>query len=412
MGAIAVAGAAAALIYTAIRPAEYAEHVSFFFPSRPSVLGSNSLVEGSAGGVAAALTGSSTSSLKVYEAFLGSETAIRDICAATGVKRDLFVAKRALEDDGRANVLTVNFNDRNRDHGLRVLDAHIRELGKINRKVSFDTSQDDMDVLDARLKEAKRELKHSEGELIQYERSLVSAPSISSGMGGSITATPESWAAELVRLRLEQAKVDTALDSSRERVRLLALLPRDIPTELPPVKRFQPQLRDAEYQLAYKKLTLGPRSQDILRLEKSIHVIRTQMENEIRTYLRGVNSGIIDPSVSEGSLPQLLVEKTSVAAQIEVVSHLAKVAPIESVRLNRRYRELALEGSVVQELTTQLLQVSLQAQRDPNRWVVLDDPWSEEKPINKSYIRMGLAGLLIGAVAGSLLALGLRGPGE
>ncbi len=409
---LGVFGAIIACAYTAFRPAEYAGRVSIFFPSKPSVLGSSGLVDSSLGGAAAALSGGTPNSLKVYEAFLASETAIRDICAVTNVKREVFVAKRSLEDDSRSSVLTVTFNDRDRTHGLQVLEAHVHELEKINRKVAFDTSQDDISVLRRRLQDAEAKLKRSEDELVVYERSLVSAPSISSGMGGAITATPESWAAELVRLRLELARVDTALESSKERVRMLANLPRNIPTELPPVKRFQTLLRDAEYQLAIKRLTLGPDAPDIRKFTRSIAVIRKQMEGEIRTYLQGVNSGIIDPSVGEGSLPQLLVQKTTVAAQIEVIGRLAKVAPVESVRLNRRYRELALQGTVVQQLTTQLLQVSLQAQRDPNRWVVLDDPWVEDKPSNKSYLRMGLAGLVIGAIIGCLFALTKRVPGE
>ena len=111
--------------------------------------------------------------------------------------------------------------------------------------------------------------------------------------------------------------------------------------------------------------------------------------------------------VSGATVPvsKLLVERMSISAQINALSRVARFAPSESVNLNHRYRKMALQGVVIQTLTQQLLEVTLQAQRDPNKWVVLDEPWIEEKPSNKDFLRMGLAGLLIGTVLGGLLAV-------
>lgn len=398
-------GALISLGYTLFRPAEYAGRVSFFFPSKVSVLGSNAIVDNAGGGAAAVLSGGGPNSLRVYEAFLTSETAVRDIAGANRLRREAFVRKRTLEDDARANVLTVTFYDQDKERNLSVLRSHVKELAKINAKVSFATSQDDINVLKRRLRDAEASLKIGEDDVIRYERSLVSAPAISSGSSGAITVTPQAWAADLDKLRLEAARVDNELATSRERVRMLASVPRDTPSELPPVKRLGPAMEKAEYDLALKRLTLGPESPEIRRLEKSISVLHKQMEREIRTYLNGVNAGIIDPSVTEGSLPQLLVQKASLASQIDFLSRLANVAPAESVKLSQRYRKLALQTAVIQQLTSQVLEVTLQAQRDPNRWVVLDDPWIDEKPSNKSYGRMGLAGLLIGLIIGSAVAI-------
>lgn len=401
--AVAFLGAVAACAYTAYRPAEYTGHLSIFFPSKNSVLGSTALVETTS--PAAALTGSGPSPLRVYESFLLSETAVRSISSANNMRRELLMGKRSIDSDVRASVLAISYSDGDKERGLRVLRSHITELAKINRKVSFDTAADDAAVLRKRLRSAELQLKKSEDELIKFQDSLISAPSITSQQGGTITAVPESWAADLVKLRLEGAKVDAQLSSSKDRIRMLAKLPRDIPTELPPIKRLGPLLEESEYQLAVKKMTLGPQSPEIIKLEKSISAMKDQMETEIRAYLEGVDGGIIDPSVTQGSLPQLLVQKAAVDGQIAGLSRLANVAPEETVKLNRRFRQLALQAGVVQQLTTQVLTVSLQAQRDPNRWVVLDDPWMEEKPSNKSYLRMALSGALVGTILGGIFAL-------
>jgi uncharacterized protein involved in exopolysaccharide biosynthesis len=403
---LALLGGLATCTSTYLRTPEYLGRTSVFFPSKSSVLGPMQLVD--AASAAAALTGSGPSPLRVYESFLLSQTAVKSIAKANGIKRGILLGKRSIDSDLRSSIITVSYVDADKERNLRVLRSHIAELAKINRKVAFDTAVDDASVIKGRLKDAESQLKKSEDELIKFQATLVSAPNITTQQGGAITAIPETWSSELIRLRLEQARVDTQLAKSKERVRMLASLPRDIPSELPPIRRMSPKLQEAEYDLAVKKLTLGPQSPQIRKLETQIAALRQEMEQEIRTYLEGVNVGIIDPSVTEGSLPQLLVQKASLAGQIAGLNKLANVAPEETVNLNRRFRQLALQASVVQQLTTQALTVSLQAQRDPNRWVVLDDPYVEDSPANKSYTRMGLAGLFLGTMFGCLVALIVR----
>ena len=408
---VALVFAVLAIVYTASRPARYDGHVSIFFPTKQSVLGAGGLLEaaGASSSAAALLTGGAPTPLRVYEGFLASETAVRDLARLSGLKREQFVASRQFDDDARASVLTVTYGGRDRGVILRVLKGHVDELSKINRKVSYDTSLDDLKVLNARLQNAKRNLKASEDDLVVFQKGLVSAPNVSASANGILTASPATWSSELIRVRFDLARVESQLATSRARVRMLASLPRDAAQELPPVQRRLPDLKKYEDDLAIARLTMGPQSATILRLNARVEVLRREMEEEVRNYLNGIDEGIIDPTADpreeKDGLPRLIVQKASLALQADALAKIAKVAPAEAIDLNRRFRDIALQSTVVQQLSNQLLQSKIQSQRDPNKWVVLDDPWVEEKPTNKSFTRMGLAGLLVGAVFGAFFAM-------
>jgi len=115
-----------------------------------------------------------------------------------------------------------------------------------------------------------------------------------------------------------------------------------------------------------------------------------------------VNANLIDPSVADGEMPALLTSRTVIDSQISVLRRLATAAPAESMQMNRLYAQVNLQSGIVQQLTNQYLTASLQSQRDPNRWVILDEPWVSPKPVNKSYGR----GALIGIFCGLFLGIG------
>ena len=76
--------------------------------------------------------------------------------------------------------------------------------------------------------------------------------------------------------------------------------------------------------------------------------------------------------------------------------------------MNRLYARVNLQSGIVQQLTNQYLTAPLQSQRDPNRWVILDEPWVNEKPINKSFGRGALVGLVLGFLVGTAWAVSTR----
>ena len=401
--ACAVIGALVGVATTAVRTPEYAGRMSVFFPSRSSVLGSNGFMDAS-GSAGASMLGSGPSPLKIFQAFLESETAIEDISDSFRISRQVLMDNRAIDSDARSSVLTVTYIDKDAAQAKGVLKTHVEELRKINSKVSFDTMEDDLKVLQKRLNDAQVKLTEAETSLVQYEKSSISAPTITPGAGG-IAATPGAWAQNLIQLQLDEQKIDTTLASSRGRVRELSKQSVQLPSELPPIKRLRPKILDAQYELAVKEKLLGPDSPELFKLQTQLSELKKSLEVELSTYLRGVDKSLIDPSVADGEMPALLTSRTVIDAQISVLRRLATAAPAESMQMNRLYAQVNLQSGTVQQLTNQYLTASLQSQRDPNRWVILDEPWVSAKPVNKSYGRGALIGLFGGLVFGMVWAV-------
>jgi len=399
VAACACVGLLIGVVATAVRTPEYAGRMSVFFPARASVLGSNGVMDAS-GAAGASMLGNGPSPLKIFQGFLESETAIKDIADSFGITRQSLMDNRAIDSDARSSILTVTYIDKSAARAKSVLTTHVEELKKINSKVSFDTMEDDLQLLQRRLTDAKAKLAQAETGLVYYEKTSISAPTITPGAGG-IAATPGAWAQDLIQLQMDEEKIDTTLASSRERVRELSRLPVDLPSELPPIKRLRPKLLDTEYELAVKQKLLGPDAPEIFDLNTRITALKKELASELASYLRGVNDKVIDPSVAEGDMPALLTSRTVIDSQIAVLKRLATAAPAESMHMNRLYAQVSLQSGIVQQLTSQYLTASMQAQRDPNRWVILDEPWVSDRPVNKSYGRGALIGLFCGLLLGT-----------
>ena len=412
----AFVGTVIAVGVTLSRPAEYAAHMSVFFPSRPSVLGSNTLVDSGSSSSALALVGGGggATPLRVFQAFLESETAVRDICRANGIARRDFTDDRGLYADPRTSLLMVTYTSTKPDFARKVLQTHVQELQRINSKVSYSTVKDDLRVLKGRMETARKRIDELQTDLVSTQRGSISAPTVASGPGG-ITSTPGAWAQLLIQLQLDQDRIDRTLTSSKALVQALSQSP-NLPSDLPPVKRLRPRILDLTYEIETKRRTLGPEAPEVTRLEDQLQVAQNELQKEIKAYLQGVNQNLIEPTTNVGpsviptdgsgdtaGLPMLLTRRVANEAQIAALRRLADAAPAESMKLNKLYQQINLQSTIVQTLTNQYLAASLQAQRDPNRWVILDDPYVDEKPTNKSFGRMGLMGALLGALVALLL---------
>ena len=413
---LAALGALVSATVTLVRPAEYAARMSIFFPTRSASLGGGAAEAVSMASAASSIIGSGPSPLRIFEAFLSSETAISDFRKSFGMKRQDFIENRALDSDSRTNVLSITFIDHDPLRARKVLDMHVTELRKINSKVSFNTMEDDLKVLAAQLENSKRRMTNLDSQLVTTQRGAISAPTFTAGPGG-IASTPAPWAQKLIALQLEQERIDKTLLASKQQIKALAKSP-DLPTDLPPVRRLRPRILDLTYQLETKRRTLGPEAPEVTRIEDELQVARAELQKEIAAYLQGVDRNLIEPGMAppsgaanseEGTgdtaLPMLLTKRVANEAQIAALRRLTQAAPGESMALNKLYRQVNLQAGIVQTLTNQYLMASLQAERDPNRWVILDDPWTDDRPTNKSYGRAALVGAAIGAILGVLFGL-------
>jgi xanthine dehydrogenase YagR molybdenum-binding subunit len=80
----------------------------------------------------------------------------------------------------------------------------------------------------------------------------------------------------------------------------------------------------------------------------------------------------------------------------------------EAAEYVRLYREVQGAGEIVQTLRENFERARTEAQVDKVRWSVLDQPYLEDKPNNKNYVRNVAVGAIAGIFIGSVWAVRRR----
>jgi uncharacterized protein involved in exopolysaccharide biosynthesis len=176
-----------------------------------------------------------------------------------------------------------------------------------------------------------------------------------------------------------------------------------IPSQIPPVVKWRDRLVEMEYDLQTRLLTLSDEAPEIAKLKAQIDITRKQMQSEIERYMRSVDiNGALDGSAL--SIPSLIAQKVGLEAQIHATSRLANLAPSESIQLTRLVRDLASRSAILQQLQGQYEIAKVQEGRNPNKWEVLDEPWVDDRPVNKGLLRATAASMFLGLFLGCFVA--------
>jgi uncharacterized protein involved in exopolysaccharide biosynthesis len=398
--AILVVGASA--IYTAVIPAVWEAKTTLIFPTRmPSILGSQGFAEQTS--LAATLTGQATP-LKVYKGILESERALGFVSEKTGIKKRKIMEDRDIVDTTMQSTITLTYRSRDPKLAQQVVQFHLDALSAINAEVSSPLFFDDVAVLEREVKKQERKVLDTEARLLSFQQAALTAPSVTqtgTGRDSTLVSTAGNWMVSLRQLEIERTRISTAIKTAQARTNSLAI--KDLPSDLPPVRRWRQRLAEMEYELRMVEQVQPETSPEVTKLKERIELTKGQFGKELRNYVRAINAGAIDPTSPESAASSIIL-LTVVEAQIGAVKRLAKLAPAESVKLSRLMREVSLNSIILQQLQSQYQLALLQKARDPNRWEVLDTPEVADKPVNKSYSKNGAMGALLGIFLGCLLA--------
>lgn len=404
--AVAALVFAGGIAYTVISKPVWEAKATLIFPVRtPSLLGANSFDQTS---LAASLTGGPTP-LKVFGGMLESEHALNLVAKESGLPKRRIKDMRSFQDQTMESTLTISVRNQDPELAKKIVQLHLDALDKINEEVSRPLASGDADVLQTKVEAQKVKVKKAEEDLLAFQKTAVTAPTIAqSGSGKDATVLPTTgqWSSILAQLELDYKKIDSMIRDREWRTDSIAKGNGQLPSSLGPVKRWRDKLTDMQYELKVQELTLAPEAPENVKLRKAIAVTHNQMRSELQKFAAATRKGMIDPNDSEGNrLPNLMTERVAVEAQIEAVRKLAKIAPGESVQLSRLTREVATQSAILQQMQAQSELAQLQADRDPNRWEVLDTPEVDEKPVNKSLSKNGALFGFFGVILGCFAAL-------
>ena len=395
------------IAYTLLAPAVWEAKATVIFPVRqPSALG---VTGGDASALASALGGPTP--VRVYAGILESARTTQYVGDKLGIaRRDVEQMSRVI-DQAMENTITVSARSTDAELAKRVVALRLEALETINEELNMPLAANDVAVLGEEIESREKAISGLEEQLVKFQGEALTAPGVTtSGTGKETTFVSNSsrWVGALRDLEIERAKVESAIGQIQSWSAQVAEDGKDLPTPFPGTEKWRATLETLEYDMRVKELSYSPSAPEITKLRDEIAIAKKQLESELAKYAEATRTGLIDPTFSSAAkLPELLAQRVAVEAQLRAVQRLARLAPQESVDLSRLMREIATQTVILQQLQAQRQFASIQQARDPNRWEVLDDPYVEDKPLNKSLLRNGatslFAGLLIAVCAAMLL---------
>ncbi len=386
---------------------KYEAYSVLLFPA-----GGTSSLAGLAQSLGISLPAPGAAPLKMYRALLESARIREWISQQTGIAPKDLMRMTNVIDDQPASLVKVSVTHKNPRVAQKVAVLYVTALGELNRELNLPLVRNQVDFLEKELALRTKQLREAEGELLEFQRKLVSeggAPSAVSGGGISASAASplrtlgmsgggvdSSYLQQLNSARMQLQQVQQQIATARQAASQLAKSPADLPADLPPAAQWRAKLSELEYELRVAELTYGPDAPNVVRLKKQIELARQQLRKEIDNYLRAVNMSV------EPNLAPLELQRVGLEAQIQALQRLAERAPEDTLHLQRLAREVSTLNDIVQQLRISLEQARMEMSRDPNRWEVLEKGTLKEEPVNKRWkLNIALAftgGLVLGCL--------------
>jgi len=388
--------------YTFFVPAKYEARTTLFFPTRmPSITGPGA-TEASAS--ASLLGAAGPTPIKIFRAFLESQTALDYVVSKSGVERQKLIDIRNFAEDSGASTLTMSIVLTDGGEAKNLLDYHLEALRSINNAVSEKYVSDEVSTLQKEVEATRQALRQADRKYIDYLRATGTAPTLP-GNPAQSPAPVNEWQKQRDKALVDLAGVNALLDQATIRFKQAMGQGGQAPADIPPVRRLRPMLVDARTELGLKQRSLGPEAPEVKRLREKIAELEQDLRREVEKYYASVKKGLVDPTSGINSpteVSSMLLQKARLEAEINSLTPLVKLAPDESTNLTKLAREVAYRSEMLKTALVQLEMEKLLALRDPNKWSLLDPPRIMEKPVNKRFGQM----TAISAAVGLFLGIG------
>ncbi|MEP6755622.1 MAG: hypothetical protein ABJA67_08990 [Chthonomonadales bacterium] len=333
---------------------------------------------------------------KMLVAVLGSDTAKDIISKKTGVDRD--VLEYEVRPDVTSGAIFISYNDPNGQRAIRVVQAAIDTLTKLETEVGLTTASKEAKNLEAVVKSHEAELHSAEDRLAKFQLDSKTVPDPN---------TPYyslSYRKQMEILSIEQAKVTREIEVRKTTVLAQGKYSVDIPTGLPPNVRWRDNLIRLEEELRLAKVSSGPDAPNVKKIEISLTTTRQLVQKEIDNYLRSVNQNL-DPFISQLETQRILLQY-----QLDNLKAYDKMANSDALEYQRKLRDVLAPRKALEEVMVRYEIARVRAEAQKVRWSELDRPHLEPKPMNKNLLKRIFMCVGIGALLGGGLALMVSRP--
>ncbi|MDX2065288.1 MAG: hypothetical protein SFX74_06050 [Fimbriimonadaceae bacterium] len=290
--------------------------------------------------------------------------------------------------DSQTNQLEVISHHENRAKAQAIADYAIGVTRKMALEVQSNLAMSNASELSAFLTKKQNELRETEAELLEFQKSLRAAPA---GVGPTSAL---DYFARLKQIEIDLGKVEKQLEFERQ----VAVRRGEPAANLqagPQNPTWKERVTQVEYDLRVAQTRLGPDAPEVEALRRKLRVTQNQLSSEIREYIRSVNSNL------DAKVADLEAQRLALEYQRGIVAELAKIAPREALQLQRLVRETEARAQAVVEIRRQfeLSKVDTEVKRVP--YAILEQPIVEAEPVNKDWKRPALISAIIGLLVAS-----------
>ena len=305
-----------------------------------------------------------------------------------------FDANFKATDESQTNQLIIEYTDTNKDQVTEVLHFAIEKLSELDESLSFTTGKRQAATLKTAVDSKSSEVEKAEASLLAFQKKMKTL---------SDPQNPKSTGAYLERLQsLEFELGSTKIQSEKLREQLNASAKNNlVPADVPGGKEWIAKISVLENELAVLRKKYTDEYPEVVQARRVLNAARDSFREIVEKYLKTINQGL-DPKLAELQAKQVLLEY-----QVQSARGLAAIAPDEALELSRKVSEVMTLRSVLATLRAQYEQARVDSEVGRVRWNVLDYPYIERIPVNKSFRVPVLLAIVLGLGVSLMVASSL-----
>ncbi len=294
-------------------------------------------------------------------------------------------------DESQSNQLIIEYVDTDKAKIVQVLNFSVDKLGELDEALSFTTGKRQAVTLKTAVESKSAEVTAAETDLLKFQKTMKTL---------SDPQNPKSVSVYLERLQsleFELGSTKIQLDKLRNQLNASAknnLVPADVPGGREWIAKIS--VLENDLNVLRKKYT--DEYPEVIQAKRDLDAARASFRKIVEKYLTTIDQGL-DPKLAELQARQVLLEY-----QVQKAREFAAVAPREALELARKVSEIATLRSVLNNLRAQYEQARVDSEVGRVRWNVLDYPYIERVPVNKSFKVPAILATVLGVAVALILA--------
>ncbi len=226
-------------------------------------------------------------------------------------------------------------------------------------------------------------------QIAEYLRTSTTIPTNSDGFTGG------SYMRGLKDAQAKLDEVDDRIEARSTAAKRIGIAgEQGLPTGLESERLWRDKLLVAEVAFDEAKAKYQPGTQQYRDAEQSLEAVQKSLKSEIAKFVMSVTKG------ADQEMAYLVAERTVLALRIEDLERKALRAPGEATEFRKLLDLVEGERAAYVVIKTEEEEELLTLSTLSQDWLVLDEPYLEDEPINKSYLLNCGVAALVGALLG------------